>query len=106
MKLNEEEKRFILHWAIDYKNALQAALAYNKTWRTAYKPNQSIEEVTASLEFMGQEYGHYKFWYGVLYGLIHCASFGVRNTIYAACSHALQNITNAAYYPSEKVTLK
>lgn len=97
MKLNEDEKRFIYHWTIAYKNALQCARAYCKSWRNAYRVKKSLEEVTTSLEFMGQEYGNYKYWYGVLRGLLNCASFNVRNEIYTACSRSLQNITNAAY---------
>lgn len=97
MKLNEEEKRFIMHWAIDYKNAYQAALCYYKVSIMRYPEKKTLEEVSKSFEFMCDTYGGYKFWYGVLFGLLHCASFNVRNEIYAACSHALQNITNAAY---------
>ena len=97
MKLNEDEKRFIYHWAIDYKSAYQAALYYYKASRVRYPEKKTIEEVTSSLEIICQQYGNYKFWYGVLFGLIHCASLSVRDTIYAACSHALTNIINAAY---------
>lgn len=97
MKLNEDEKRFILHWAIDYKNAYQAALSYYKASIMPYPEKKTLEEVSKSYEFMCDAYGGYKFWYGVLFGLLHCASLAVRNTIYAACSHALTNIINAAY---------
>jgi len=106
MKLNEDEKRFIYHWKIDYKNAYQAAKSYCRISHIVSPVKKTLEETIADIERIYDAHSQYKFWSGVLLGLLHITSYNVRNTIYAACSRSLQNITNAAYYPSEKVSLK
>lgn len=97
MKLNEDEKRFILLWAIDYKNAYHAAKSYCRVSHIVYPDKKTLEDATSDFERLVTEYGHFKFWYGVLFGLLHCPSYNVRNTIYEACRRSLQNITNASY---------
>ena len=98
MKLNEEEIKFVHHWAINYKNAYHAARNYRKKYiKYAYNPKMTIDELTENLEESAKMLAHYKYWHGVMMGMLHAMSYKVRITIYAACSRALGTLTEEAY---------
>lgn len=102
MKLNIEEQTFVHRWALDYVSALKCARAYRDNLHREYKPKMEVDEITGELDKSMLLYADYRFWYGVLLGLIHGMSYKVRLEIYSSCYRALQYLTEEAYGQHEK----
>ena len=97
MKLNEDEKRFVKCWARNFAEAIKSARAFHDRPRPEYEPSAISDYVLEMTEKANELYASYKYWYGIMFGMIQAMSLDIRISIYDACSHALNNITNAAY---------
>lgn len=97
MKLNQEEKRFVKCWARNFAEAIKCSEQYRKCFHVDFESNEKIADMQIELEDYLYNYASYKYWYGILFGMIQAMSLDIRIGIYDACSHALNNITSAAY---------
>lgn len=97
MKLNVEEQNFIHRWSWNYPSALKSARKYRECRRVEYIPNKTLEDVEEDLQRYCALYASYKYWYGIMFGMIQAMSFKVRISIYGACLKALNHLEEEAY---------
>ena len=102
MKLNLEEQTFVHRWSMDYVHALKCARAYRDNLHREHNPKIEDDEITGELDKAMFLYADYRYWSGVLLGLIHGMSYKVRLEIYSSCYRAIQYLTDEAHGNHEK----
>lgn len=97
MKLNVEEQNFIHRWSWNYVSAIKSARAFHDNAHGEYNPKKEISEVTEDLERYASLYANFKYWYGLMFGMIQAMSFRVNMQIYKACYRALDHLHEEAF---------
>lgn len=97
MKLNIEEQNFVYRWSKNYPEAIKSARKYHEEANAEYNPKTSIAEMTEEIESHMYHYASYKYWYGIMFGMIQGMSFKVNIQIYGACLRALKHLEEEAY---------
>lgn len=103
MKLNVEEQNFIHRWSWNYVTALKHAREFHDKAHSEYNPKKTIDDVTDELQRYANLYASYKYWYGIMFGMIQGMSFHIRITIYGACLKALNHLQEEAYGKDEEI---